>query len=56
MAVGKNWEQFVDAVRTMRFYQKNYSQTQNKDHLVSAKEAEQRVDFMLKSLEPEPEE
>ena len=51
MPVGKNWDTFVDAVSTMRMYQKNYSRTLNKDHLTSMKESESRVDFMLKSLE-----
>ena len=56
MAVGMNWDQFVDAVRTMRIHQKNYRLTKNKDYIVSAREAELKVDFMLKSLEPEEDE
>lgn len=53
MVVSKNWSQFVDAVQTMRDYQKSYYKTKDEGYLVNKQESEARVDFMLKSLEPE---
>ena len=56
MTVGKNWDEFVQAVATMRKYQKQYRNTKNRDYLVSSQEAAGRVDFMLKTLIPEEDE